>query len=82
MEIVYVINEEDLNTGERCVIGVCSSAVKCRDYINEYYGFITEEKYTDIREANIEFSVSLTVSGNLGGNYNCVVEWFQIDKQF
>ena len=81
IDLVYVIHEEDLQDGEKVVVGVANSLVKVQPMIDEYYG---EHKviYTqDIRDSNLEYSQVLELEDAVGIPYQVriTIETFNLN---
>jgi hypothetical protein len=81
MALVTVIKGRDLSDNEIRVIGVATNRENALRMINEYYG---EESvmtnFKDIREDNIDFSCTISVSGLLGGVYRVWGEDYEINN--
>lgn len=78
-DLILVIHEYDYEFDEDSVVGVFSSLDAAQKGIEEYYGEYTQEKYVDIRDSSLEYSMVI-YAHQTKQRYKLVAEWFNIDK--
>lgn len=82
MQVVYVIQERDLDDNVETVIGVASTADRAKQMVGEYYGgkFRTLE-HRDTSDDGMEFSSKLEVYDHKNEPYEVWVwaNWYEVD---